>query len=186
MSCERALLLPSLGKSQKRAVFRWKLGHQVFHLQLVAINSLLEESLQALKEGAYERFRRRISELCRLYDASTATMAYAACFEEEQYTSLIRPSMAPPYVSPGFSGLLNLDHERMLKRIKKLRRSLPARLGPARSSWPAPVLEALSDLTGAVQRNRENHGLICKQFVADGVSLLAEFYQERRSEHEVH
>lgn len=164
------------------AVLRWQLGHQVFHLQLVTMNSLIDTAQGHLKAQRYGRFRQSIHRLCRLFEASTATMAYASDFEKHWYDQVIRPSMAPPWVSPGFSGLLNQDHTVMLKQVKALRARLKQQLGKKRALWPKPVLAALDELTQAIQRNRDNHGLICQEFVPGGKSLLKDFYRQQRSQ----
>jgi hypothetical protein len=103
-------------------------------------------------------------------------MRYASDFSPATYEGLIRPSMAPPYMSPGFSGTLNLEHEQMLERFRALRRLFKQmqRAGDV----PAPVGEAGARLWLAQSRNRKNHVLVCEKFVPEGKSLLKEYWSQ--------
>ncbi|TDD77765.1 hypothetical protein [Actinomadura rubrisoli] len=161
------------------AVIRWKLGHQAFHLNLAVMNTGLREARESLEDGRWPELVERLDRLGVLYDAATATMRYAADFSQELYEKLIRPSMAPPFVSPGFSGNLNLEHEQMLGRLRDLRRRLKEieRAGSA----PAAVVEAATRLRTAQARNRRNHMFVCQQFVPDGASLLSEYFSSRKT-----
>lgn len=158
-----------------RAVLRWKVGHQLFHLHLAAMNTLLVDARRALDRRRWLELADSLDQLRILYDAATATMRYASDFSPATYEGLIRPSMAPPHLSPGFSGVLNLEHEQMLERFRGLRRGFKQlqRAGDI----PAAVGEAGSRLWAAQSRNRKNHVLVCERFVPEGKSLLKEFFQ---------
>ncbi|MBY8870777.1 hypothetical protein K7640_02830 [Micromonospora sp. PLK6-60] len=158
-----------------QAVLRWKVGHQLFHLHLAAMNTLLVDARAALDARRWGALTDCLDQLRVLYDAATATMRYAADFSPATYEGLIRPSMAPPYLSPGFSGVLNSEHEQMLERFRALRRQLKQlqRAG----DLPAAVGEAGARLWSAQSRNRKNHVLVCEKFVPEGRSLLKEYFQ---------
>jgi len=155
-----------------RTARRWKLGHQVFHLQLVAMNTVLAETTDHLHARRFPEVAEGLHSLCDLFDAATATMAYTSDFPAEHYSNFIRPSMAPPFASPGFSGLLNREHMVMLKTLKQLWAVAVEVLGNRREQWPSTAIQAFEELKGAVHRNRESHGLICEHFVPGGASLL--------------
>ncbi|MBE1501829.1 hypothetical protein H4696_008929 [Amycolatopsis lexingtonensis] len=157
------------------AVRRWKIGHQLFHLHLTAMNSLLEDATAALDSGRWAELAALFDELRMLYDAATATMRYAADFPKELYERIIRPSMAPPFTSPGFSGSLNTDHEQMLDRLRDLRRRVkPLR---RRGGLPDAAHEAAGRLLAAQSRNRRHHVLVCTRFVPEGTSLLQAYFE---------
>jgi hypothetical protein len=161
-----------------QAVLRWKLGHQLFHLHLAAMNTLLVDAREALESARWSELTECLEQLRVLYDAATATMRYASDFSPGTYERLIRPSMAPPFLSPGFSGLLNLEHEQMLDRFRVLRRHLKQmqRAG----GIPAAVGEAGARLWSAQSRNRKNHVLVCEKFVPEGKSLLNQFFRAQQ------
>jgi cell fate (sporulation/competence/biofilm development) regulator YlbF (YheA/YmcA/DUF963 family) len=161
-----------------QAVLRWKLGHQLFHLHLAAMNTLLVDAREALESADWSELTESLDQLRVLYDAATATMHYASDFSQGTYERLIRPSMAPPFLSPGFSGLLNLEHEQMMDRFRGLRRQFKQiqRAG----GMPAAVGEAGTRLWSAQSRNRKNHALVCEKFVPEGKSLLNEFFRAQK------
>jgi hypothetical protein len=157
------------------AVLRWKLGHHMFHLHLAAMNSL--DARRQLDTRRWAELTETFDQLRILYDGATATMRYAADFSRELYEKLIRPSMAPPFTSPGFSGLLNLEHELMLDRLRRLRRQFKAT--DRSTALTAEVRGAATRLWEAQSRNRRNHMYVCERFVPDGTSLLSEFFRNR-------
>jgi hypothetical protein len=162
--------------AETRALLRWRRGHQAFHLYLVAMNTLLDDLVASVERGDWA-VETRLRRLADLYDAATASMKYAADFPSELYAGVVRPSMMPPAVRPGFSGTLNREHRGMTTRLRRLRTLLGPR-GAGRRA-PAPVLEAWSLVRAAHARNLTTHGLVCSRFVPDGTSLLQHFYRER-------
>jgi hypothetical protein len=160
-----------------KAVLRWKLGHQMFALHLATMNTLLADARRALDSARWSELAETFDQLRVVYDAATATMRYAADFSPEQYRQLIRPSMAPPFTSPGFSGTLNLEHEQMTDRLRELRKRFK-RLNRAGGA-PRRVRASAARLWMAQARNRRSHMLVCERFVPGGTSLLDEFYESR-------
>jgi hypothetical protein len=158
------------------AALRWKLGHHAFHVLLVAMNTRLDEAIAALEAGDWRTAVRAMDDLSRLYDGATATMRYAADFGREEYEGVVRPSMMPPFASPGFSGVFNRDHELMLAGVLRLRAFMKER----RSRLPDQVTVAWERLWGAQRANRHNHMFVCRSFVDEGRSLLMEFFRARR------
>jgi hypothetical protein len=172
-----AVATPAPTPDRIRGIARWKRGHHVFHVYLTAMNSLLDESVALLADHEWSRLEARLQQLTTLYDASTAGMRYAADFAREDYASVVRPSMEPPFMSPGFSGVMNREHREMLAGMRRLRAAVRDRPAP----MPGAVADAWAELQEAQRRNRANHELVCRRFVADGVSLLRQFHQKRRA-----
>jgi hypothetical protein len=160
------------------ALLRWKLGHHLFHLQLAAMNTLLGSARESVESASWYQLAETFDCLSVLYDGATATMRYAADFPPELYQRLIRPSMAPPFTSPGFSGTLNLEHQLMLDQLRELRRQFTA-IGLS-DTPPRAARNAAARLWGAQARNRSHHKLICQRFVPDGRSMLRAFFREQR------
>lgn len=163
---------------QARAVLRWKLGHHLFHVQLIAMNSLLAEVPHALDTRAWPHAVTLLRRLTVLYDAASAAMRYAADFPTRQYTELIRPSMAPPMLSPGFSGESNRDHTHMVERVRTVRTRI--RQEAAAGVIPSTVVQEAQALFKAQARNRRQHMLICERFVPGGTSQLQEFFDRQQ------
>ena len=158
-------------------VGRWILGHQTFHIQLVAMLSLLDRGQQALALDDRPRLVSVLEDLRTLFDASTANMVYTASFSPDLYTDAVRPSMMPPYLSPGFSGQLSIEHHLMLEEFDRLKHALKVRWGD--EPWPAEVTRAWKQIGKSIQHNRKNHGLVCQRFVPEGGSLLTDFFAAR-------
>jgi len=165
-----------LASESERAIRRWKLGHHLFHLYLVTMNSRMVRAQAALREGDWADLEVLIADLTVLYDGATAAMKYASSFQPESYEGLIRPSMSPPMLSPGFSGKLNQDHDVTLQLLK----SLKADFKRAREELELPegLLSAWRRLMSAQSRNRREHVLICAKFVPEGTSLLNQYFAE--------
>jgi hypothetical protein len=165
-----------LSPSQRVAVRRWKRGHHAFHVLLVAMNTLLDRIAGLLEEEEWDEAGAAMCELARLYDAATAAMGYTSDFPRVEYETLLRPSMMPPFASPGFSGVFNAEHAVMLAGVRRIRTWVQERGEQA----PEPVLAAWERLREAQQANVDSHMLVCRKFVDDGVSLLKEFFDQRK------
>jgi hypothetical protein len=165
---------------QVGALRRWKLGHQLFHMLLVPMNTLLEETLAATRNAEWPCVVSGIEQLRALYDAATATMTYASDFSSATYREKIRPTMEPPFVGPGFSGIFNREHQVMVDRLRTLRRmvkALPPEIEPIDA-----IRRVAASLEAAQRRNQHNHFRICKRFVPDGVSLLQQHLDRERKQ----
>ena len=166
-----------LSPVQQLAVRRWKGGHHAFHVLLVAMNTRLDQASELLDARAYDAAAPLLVELAGLYRAATALMRYASDFRAADYETLVRPSMMPPFASPGFSGLANQDHAIMLDRMARLRSAV------SRDEEASPRVRAAGiRLTSAQKDNRASHMLVCRRFVPAGQSLLREFFRHRREE----
>lgn len=172
----RIMIRQPLPSSYYLAIARWKRGHQIFHTQLITINTVIEECIFAIAASDQPKLICFLHHLCKLYDAATACMKYTADFDRELYEKVVRPSMMPPFLSPGFSGTLNKEHNAMVASIRSLAQTLVGRYGKRKDIWPVEVANAWQALCEAQVRNRKNHMLICQKFVDNGVSLLQNFY----------
>ncbi|MCC3766186.1 hypothetical protein [Streptomyces sp. UNOC14_S4] len=152
------------------ALRRWKLGHQALHLLLTAMNLDLDSCLSAAQGAVWHRLADSMAEVCLLYDAATAAMEYAADFPVTAYRDEIRPTMEPPHMPAGFSGVFNRDHRAMVRRSRHLERAV--RELPRDASVPESVRRGAAALRAARRRNRRHHGRICERCVPGGASLL--------------
>lgn len=160
------------------AVGRWILGHQTFHIQLVTMLSVIACCQKGLELDDRPLLVRSLEDLRTLFDASTANMIYTASFSPVLYEQVIRPTMMPPFLSPGFSGQLSQEHHLLLAEFGRLKEALGVRWGGGEAR-PAEVAEAWRRMEVAIHRNRKHHGLVCQRFVPEGASLLGEFFAAR-------
>ncbi|WP_103501460.1 hypothetical protein [Streptomyces sp. SM14] len=151
------------------ALLRWRLGHQLFHLHLTLMNRLLDAAVSAAHDADWPRLLPALERLTVLYDSATAAMTYSSDFDRAVYREQVRPTMEPPFVSPGFSGVFNREHREMTALLRRLRRATRA-VEPG--GVPGEVRIAESRLRAAQARNRANHERICDSCVPDGGSLL--------------
>jgi hypothetical protein len=135
---------------------RWRVGHQVFFVLTQCVIVALQSFQSALAEEDIAAARRNLRLVARLFNGSAAAFVFTAEFSAGQYENGVRPSMEPPFVSPGFSGLLSPDHLYMVKLFARLRpvlRELPAELAPEHRAF----VRAL----GTVY---ESHKYVCRRF----------------------
>ncbi|MDT8912380.1 hypothetical protein [Amycolatopsis sp. PS_44_ISF1] len=160
------------------AARRWKLGHHLFHHMLSLMNSHTDGLGDALGDSDWIAVRLLLGELTALYDAATATMHYAAGFPATAYEAAVRPTMEPPWMPPGFSGVFNREHEVLLDRLATLKPRLRGRA--AERGMPAETARTARALWKAQSRNRREHKLICEKFVPGGSSLLQQHFTEKK------
>ncbi|MGA5133402.1 hypothetical protein ACPCTO_26725 [Streptomyces olivoreticuli] len=154
---------------QVDALRRWKLGHQLFHLLLTVMNTTLDETVAAARDYRWPSLVSGMERLRALYEAATAAMTYASDFPSSVYRNEIRPTMEPPFVAPGFSGVFNREHHVMVDRLRTLGRAL-RNLPPENGTIDA-IRRAEASLRAAQRRNRRNHVKICERCVPEGSSL---------------
>ena len=171
-----------LSDDESVAVRRWKLGHHVFHVLLVAMNSSLASAQVDLERQSWDDLAGRLADLTVLYDAATAAMKYAADFDQAAYDSVLRPSMSPPYLSAGFSGTQNRDHARMIAMLRRLQQDLKVAIHASGTAVPPAVVEAARNLRSAQARNRRNHLFVCDKLVPGGSSLLQDYLRSAASD----
>jgi hypothetical protein len=155
-----------------RELQRWKTGHRIFHIYLVTMVTVADRAIRDLPTSTEQEVSRLLCDLTNLYLAGKASMRYASSFSASVYEQVVRPSMMPPSTHRGFSGLLNLDHQRMLASVENLSRALEHRFGETESRWPQSISAAWRRLVSARREAYRHHSLICMRFV-DGPSLLS-------------
>jgi hypothetical protein len=144
------------------AIRRWITVHHIFIAQLqglLLVHRILRDDLTRGDMTAAGRDLLIAAELLR---ASAAAMALAKGIESGEYANEVRPSMQPPNVAQGFSGLWSADHAAVLQTMRQVGPILsntPA-LGPCRDTY----LRILSKVYVA-------HADICAAFVGSGASL---------------
>ncbi|MFD4867725.1 hypothetical protein [Streptomyces sp. NPDC058412] len=149
------------------AQLRWKSGHRLFfaHLQAITVTcGCAVHARTAAEQAAY-------LEYTVLFCTSAAlAMRHAADFAPELYVRSIRPTMTPPHVGSGFSGLQTRDHYYLVQSLDSLgTRLLPDVVG---GMTYRKFEEALERLYAA-------HVHVCRRFGGDtNASLRMEASKE--------
>jgi hypothetical protein len=100
---------------------RWQAGHHVFFVLIQGNVVALERFGQAVKAGDIENARKSLRAASIFMVASGAAMRFAGMYSRQSYDSEVVPTMSPPNVPDGFSGLLSRDHRTLVRLISRLR-----------------------------------------------------------------
>lgn len=144
---------------------RWRAGHHLFFVQIQSLVIAVNCLTAAFEADDLAGAESALTLMTVLMASSAATLRFAADFSPADYDELVVPSMKPPYLEPGFSGIQSRDHlylVRLLMKLKPRFRTLDPRLAPTHQRF----VEALADAYDA-------HALVCSRFGGeDRPSLL--------------
>jgi hypothetical protein len=173
---------PALKESDR--LQRWIRGHHVF---LIIIQGLILslncfESAQLSHQAGTSASSLQLATL--LMEGANAALHYAADFPAVDYDKSVRPTMMPPHVPAGMSGVLARDHRYLLQLLHG-RRELFASLEP---NLHREYQEFVAAFGGAY----DAHKIVCAHFRGDerpsllntdaqqtGVELLEELKHSR-------
>jgi hypothetical protein len=144
------------------AARRWLRGHQIF---LILIQAMIQITATMADPARSARRDDALAMLTTLFEASAAAMRHTANFDPLIYDRMIRPSMAPPHIVNGFSGLFSSDHRMLLQLLRSEGETL------RQGAFACPHLQA--KMIAALGKLYDDHGAVCAQFVgAEEKSLL--------------
>ena len=145
------------------AMTRWVTGHHLFFAlvqSLIVVHEWLE---RALRENGLHDAREALVVATELWWACAAAFRFAGDFPAQAYTDTVRPSMAPPFVSEGFSGSLFSDHVYLLRRLKRMK--------PALQALPRELRAQHRQYLNALDSVYCSHAFVCERFVGSAASL---------------
>jgi hypothetical protein len=145
-----------VGTSSCKPAFRWVIGHQIFAALTQGLVMALQEFEAAMVAGVDVSVSSALALAADLLLASAASFRFACDFPPAAYEDDIRPSMMPPHVGEGFSGLLSDDHRALVQVMTRLRPLMEE----AAARFPA----GHKRLTAAFQRVYADHKFICARF----------------------
>ncbi len=145
-----------LGASNCDPMTRWILGHQIFAALTQGLIMALQGFETAIAIGDTASAQTALGLAADLLAASAMAFRFACDFPPEAYRDVVRPSMMPPHIREGFSGLLSDDHRTLVQVLSRLRPLMAA----AEIRFP----DAHARLTRALQRVYDDHVLICARF----------------------
>lgn len=153
---------PSGVMSDASGLRRWQIGHWLFFTLVQGLIVAVSAVREAAGRGDALEMRASLDLASVLTLTSAAAMHYASDFPVEVYERAVRPSMAPPFAPPGFSGLQGRDHRHLIREFGLLR-GLPIDL--------ASLGTAYADFVAAVRVLHGAHRRVCARFVDDQPSL---------------
>lgn len=145
------------------AMVRWKLGHQAFFVLIQASIAAHTQLAVALRERQHRPAAEALSLATRLWWGTAAAFRYTGDFSADDYERVVRPSMSPPAMKHGFSGLLSVDHAYLLRAVKALR--------PALQELPEELGREHRLYLQALDAAYEAHAFVCERFVGCAQSL---------------
>jgi hypothetical protein len=155
-----------VGTSSCEPVVRWVVGHQIFATLTQGLLMALREFEAAMQASDAVAVDKALVLSGDLLLASAASFRFACDFAPGAYRDVIRPSMMPPHVGEGFSGLLSDDHRCLVQVMSRLH----PMMAEAAAQFPA----GHARLTGAFQCVYADHKVICARFGgAEAPSLRA-------------
>jgi hypothetical protein len=134
---------------------RWLLGHQLFFVLIQGTIVGLNCYLQAEERDDASAALAGLTLATAFMRSSAPAIRFASDFDPIDYSTRIRPAMAPPAVAAGFSGLQTRDHAFLVSLFGRLRATLHKR-----GSTDA-AFEEFVDATVGVY---EAHSFICARF----------------------
>ena len=172
--------------SKKAALSRWKIGHHLFFIILQGLVLVLRSIHDGLKNEESQEVIHRLERATSLLWASAVCLRFAGDFESSEYEEIVRPTMEPPLVPEGFSGLLSSDHARMVKELRHIK---PLLIDP-----PEYLKLSRDRFLKALDAVYDSHKYVCSKFDGDtapslrmnqastksAVEVLDSFHQQRR------
>lgn len=123
------------------ALRRWRCGHRLFFVVTQGIFAALSGMARAVSEDDRPTATSALSAAATLSRSAATALRFTADFPAQAYADTVRPSMMPPSVPPGFSGVQGPDHQVLVELYRRMRPVFAA-LDP--EAWP---IRAFQDAT---------------------------------------
>jgi hypothetical protein len=154
---EHAALDEPAAQAAFDAMHRWIIGHQIFAALTQGIIFSLQEFEAAVRDRDEARARQALKVCADLMLASASAFHFTADFPPAAYTDVVRPSMMGQAVGEGFSGLLSVDHRRLVATLVRIR-PLMAQTAQRLAAEHERLKYALDQVYG-------DHKYVCARFV---------------------
>jgi hypothetical protein len=146
------------------AMRRWIRGHQVFAALTQGLVFSFQAMGHAMRGGKYDQVRKWANLSVSLLAGSGAAFVFTGDFSNEEYNTIVRPSMSPPMSPICLSGLMSADHRFFVETLREMK----------------PVLRALHErepklhrrIQEEISRVYDRHIHVCERFVGKRPSLL--------------
>jgi hypothetical protein len=143
---------------------RWVCSHQLFAMLTQGMILALQEMTGALQDTRDADAAAALDLITVLLQGASIAFQFAADFPPGRYQDSVRPSMAPPFTSEGFSGILSADHRHLVKLLHLFRPQFEA----AQNGCPGHYKRFI-EAFGAMY---DSHKHVCSRFVGTERSSL--------------
>ena len=137
-------------------MWRWVLGHQIFVALTQGLIFALQEFEAAIRRWQENTQRSALKLAVDLMTSSATSFRFTADFAAEAYANVVRPSMMGKEVGEGFSGLLSVDHRRLVAVLTRIR--------PLMGQTAQRFAAEHERLTAALNHVYGDHRFVCTQF----------------------
>lgn len=155
----------------------WRVGHLAFFPLIQGALVGLRTFMSAADDGDDENAVAALRFAADCLSGSIRAMEFAADFSPAEYRSQVRPTMAPPFLPEGLSGLMSADHHHLVK-------TFPAAAWLARQSAPE-VQCAYDAVVAVVESSYAAHVHVCDRFQGAATTSLRMAPQTQMSATEV-
>ena len=138
---------------------RWIRGHHVFLVLIQGLIVAMNCFVSAHAENSLEDSSSALELATLLMDGSSAALHYAGDFPASDYDETVRPTMMPPNVPPGMSGILARDHRHLIKLLQS-HRTLFQEIQPG-------LRKKYQEFVTAFGCTYDAHKLVCAHFRGD-------------------
>jgi hypothetical protein len=135
---------------------RWVQGHHVFLILIQGLIISLNCFESAFNDDAREESLNALELATALMDGSSAALHHAGDFPSVVYEETVRPTMMPPNVPPGMSGILARDHRHLIKLLHSQR--------PLYGALEPTLKQKYNEFVTAFGRAYDAHKLVCAHF----------------------
>lgn len=157
--------VPRAALSETMIARRWMRGHQLFLVITQAMIASLNHLEDIVGQGRDDsETAGAIEQLVVLLRAAAGSMRLTGDFPPDVYDTIIRPSMAPPELPDGFSGIFSSDHRFLVSRLREVT--------PLVSGLKARMHDAHTLLVKAFADLYDDHINVCANFVSSEKNSL--------------
>ena len=157
--------VPPATLSETMIARRWMRGHQLFLVITQAMIASLNHLEDIVGQGRDDsETAGAIEQLVVLLRAAAGSMRLTGDFPPDVYDTIIRPSMAPPELPDGFSGIFSSDHRFLVSRLREVT--------PLVSGLKARMHDAHTLLVKAFADLYDDHINVCANFVSSEKNSL--------------
>src|SRR5215212_4947442 len=138
---------------------RWIRGHHIFLVLIQSVITAVNCFIDAYNARELKLSVDILDMTTRLFDGCSASLHFTGDFLPSEYQNTVRPSMMPPNVPPGMSGVLARDHEYLMHLLRG-QKQLFGNLDDCLS-------ENYRKFVSAFENTYQAHKLVCSRFVGD-------------------
>ena len=156
---------PRAAEEQHSALSRWVRGHHLFMVMIQGLVAAFGSFQHEVEAGRFGQAKNSLRAATLLMVGSGVALRFTGDFQYSDYERIVRPTLQPPVVPEGLTGLYWRDHEYLMKFLTKMR--------PLFTSLDPSLREQVHFFHDALKETYGAHKMVCASFVgAERPSLL--------------